>query len=47
LSDKLASARRHVAMLKSRINELESSFSWRVTEPLRSLKAGLTRKPRH
>jgi glycosyltransferase involved in cell wall biosynthesis len=47
LSDKLASARRHVAMLKSRINELESSFSWRVTEPLRSLKAGLSRKPRH
>ncbi len=46
LNDKLASARRRVTMLKSHINELESSFSWRVTEPLRSLRAGLSKKPR-
>jgi glycosyltransferase involved in cell wall biosynthesis len=46
LSEKLASARRRIATLKSQINDLESSFSWRVTEPLRSLKTGLRRKPR-
>ncbi|ANY77696.1 hypothetical protein BB934_05160 [Microvirga ossetica] len=46
LNDKLASARRRITMLKSHINDLESSFSWRVTEPLRSLKAGLSKKPR-
>jgi hypothetical protein len=46
LNDKLASARRRVTMLKSHISDLESSFSWRVTEPLRSLKAGLSKKPR-
>jgi glycosyltransferase involved in cell wall biosynthesis len=46
LNDKLASTRRRVARLKSQINELESSFSWRVTEPLRSLKAGWSKKPR-